>query len=197
MTPQVQHQPFLSPWWFLYAILVLGFPIFFMVNTMEPPDNYGKIKPFTLTNQLNQDVNSSTIKIPVVVNFIFTRCQNVCPTLSTKMSTLQQKIDPQDAKFISITVDPKYDTPSVLHTYAERFKADPERWSFLTGEEDNVRQIIRTFQQTYEIVQSQEESPNILHSEKFILLDHESNIRGFFSGDPEGLNLLMRSISAL
>ena len=197
MTAEAHTKPFLSPWWMLYAIAVLGFPIFYLVNPIEPPEDFGHVAPFELTNQLNEPVNNTKLDQPLIINFIFTRCQNTCPTLTAKMAKLQETLDPKEARLLSITVDPTHDTPQVLQEYAKRFGADSNHWFFLTGEEKNIRQIIASFQQTYERIQNTEEVPNILHSEKFILLDQDSHIRGFFDADPEGLNLLIRSISAL
>jgi len=191
------NKAFISPWWFFYAIAVLGLPIYQLVNYMEEPEDYGIIPNFSLENHVNEAFDLKTIDQPMVVNFIFTRCQNVCPTLTAKMATLQGKIDKEDALLLSITVDPKYDVPKVLNEYALKFQADSTRWFFLTGEEQDIRKIIGSFQQTYERIKDNDDVPNILHSEKFILLDKEAHIRGFFDDDPKGLNRLIRTITAL
>ena len=197
MSSEQKTAVFLSPWWALYALMVLGYPIFALVNYIEPPDDYGVVPAFTLQNQLDQAVDIGTINRPIIVNFIFTRCPNVCPTISAKMALLQEHLSGYDVQLISITVDPQYDTPEVLFTYAEQFGADSTRWFFLTGEEQQVRSIVERFQQTYQRINTDESVPNIMHSEKFILLDKEAHIRGFFDDDPKGLNQLLRTISAL
>ena len=197
MSSEQHSTVFLSPWWALYALLVLGFPIFALVTYKDPPEDYGVVAPFTLQNQLDQTVDIRTINQPMVVNFIFTRCPNVCPTITAKMAILQEHLAGYDVQLISITVDPQYDTPEVLFTYAEQFEADSTRWFFLTGEEKYIRSVVESFQQTYQRVNTDDAVPNIMHSEKFILLDKEAHIRGFFDDDPKGLNQLMRTISAL
>ena len=197
MSSEHKSTVFLSPWWSLYALLVLGFPIFALVNYIEPPENYGVVAPFTLQNQLDQSVDIGNIDQPMVVNFIFTRCPNVCPTITAKMAILQEHLTGYDVQLISITVDPQHDTPEVLLTYAEQFGADSTRWFFLTGEEQYIRSVVERFQQTYQRVNTDDSVPNIMHSEKFILLDKEAHIRGFFDDDPKSLNQLMRTISAL
>ena len=197
MSSQQKSTVFLSPWWSLYALLVLGFPIFALVSYEAPPEDYGAVAPFTLQNQLGQKIDVETIDQPMIVNFIFTRCPNVCPTITAKMAILQEHLREHDVQLISITVDPQYDTPEILFTYAEQFGADSTRWFFLTGEEKYIRSVVEGFQQTYQRVNTDDAVPNIMHSEKFILLDKEAHIRGFFDDDPKGLNQLMRTISAL
>ena len=54
-------------------------------------------------------------------------------------------------QLLSISVDPKYDTPSVLEQYSQRFENHYEHWKMLTGNPDKVRAIVRNFQQAYEV----------------------------------------------
>ncbi len=44
-------------------------------------------------------------------------------------------------RLVSISVDPERDTPEVLSRYAERYKADPDRWLFLTGKKGDIRRL--------------------------------------------------------
>src|SRR6185437_4358658 len=71
----------------------------------------------------------------VVINFIFTRCGNVCPLETAKLSQVYKLLGDRMGKdifFYSITVDPKHDTPERLKEYAEKFHTGPG-WYFLTG----------------------------------------------------------------
>lgn len=191
-----QNKPFISPWWGLYILLVLGYPLFFLNTFVEPPPQYGQVPPFVLQDHLGKDFHLGQDKRPLIANFIFTRCQNVCPTLSAKMQYLQDVLDDENALLISITVDPNYDRPEILKEYASQFHNDPAQWLFLTGKEANIRKVIGDFQQLYEPA-SDEEHPNIMHSEKFILLDEFGMIRGFYDDDPEGMNRLLHELKGL
>src|SRR5262245_16750707 len=73
----------------------------------------------------------------VAVNFIYTRCPlpDVCPRLSAHFAAMQRKFRDTDLMLLSVTVDPDYDTPSVLAEYASRWGADPARWQFLPGDQ--------------------------------------------------------------
>tara|TARA_Y100000994_G_scaffold14916_2_gene11506 strand:+ start:5127 stop:6596 length:1470 start_codon:yes stop_codon:yes gene_type:complete len=68
-----------------------------------------------------------------VVSFIFTRCHDVCPTITQNLKTTQNQLSDEDVAFISISVDPDYDTPERLKEYTELHGVD---WPHLTS--DNV-----------------------------------------------------------
>ncbi|MDA0346263.1 MAG: SCO family protein [Verrucomicrobia bacterium] len=88
-----------------------------------------------------------------VVTFMFTRCPvpEFCPLLATRFSAIQNQAqsDPQFGlriRLLSITLDPDFDTPAVLSSYAKLVGADPNRWSFATGEMDQITSLTRAFQ---------------------------------------------------
>jgi len=71
---------------------------------------------------------------PVVLNFIYTTCNGICPMLSQTFSFLQSKLGAQRDRvcLVSISIDPEQDTPRRLAAYAKRFHAGPE-WHHYTG----------------------------------------------------------------
>lgn len=83
----------------------------------------------------------------VVMNFIFTRCADpqMCPAATQRMAQLQEaagKAGVSDFELVSVTLDPAYDTPGVLREYAADRGIDPENFSFLTGPERAVRDLM-------------------------------------------------------
>jgi protein SCO1/2 len=76
----------------------------------------------------------------VAVQFIYTRCPlpDVCPRHAAHFAYLHRLYGPR-LQLLTVTVDPQYDTPSVLSEYARRFAADGEHWRFLTGTDEQVR----------------------------------------------------------
>ena len=71
---------------------------------------------------------------PWVADFIFTRCVGMCPVMSGSMQRVAEGAPSgADLQLVSFSVDPEHDTPAVLREYADRFRADPEGWLFLTG----------------------------------------------------------------
>ena len=95
---------------------------------------------FQLVDQQGRTVHSSDLRGKVVaLDFIYTRCPlpDVCPRLSANFATLAKRFHQQLGRnllLLSVTVDPEYDTPSVLAEYAQRWGADPRGWLFLTGD---------------------------------------------------------------
>jgi protein SCO1/2 len=80
----------------------------------------------------------------VVVTFIFASCTDTCPLLTDKMARVQDALGPDFGSriaFISITVDPKRDTPQVLKEYAKNFGANLAGWFFLTGDPASIRDV--------------------------------------------------------
>ena len=92
---------------------------------------------FLLTDQDAQPFVLSSLRGKVVLlDFIFTRCPGPCPMLSTKFSHVQRRLGVRlgtEVMLLSVTIDPRRDSPEVLKTYAARYKADLSGWKFLTG----------------------------------------------------------------
>lgn len=133
----------------------------------------------------------------VIYDFIFTRCSGICPVMSKRMSELQAQIDRDEpVRFVSVSVDPAHDTPAVLRDYAKRFRRD-ERWLFLTGDREA---IIRLSVNGFKLAAGEpgHGSEPILHSNRFVLVDREAVIRGYYdSSDPAAMASLLRDAGRL
>jgi protein SCO1/2 len=92
---------------------------------------------------LQQELDSDQT---VMLNFIFTTCTTICPVLSATFYQLQNELgdESREVRMISISIDPEYDTPDRLKTYAERFNAGPQ-WRFLTGDRDDILAVEQAF----------------------------------------------------
>lgn len=137
------------------------------------------IKPFELTDPLGHDFSSSRLKGHIYVcNFFYTSCPDVCKLVHSGMDSLIRifGIHP-DIKYLSITVDPAHDTPAILKTYAARYKADPRRWYFLTGNRDTINALAR---KAFLV-----DSGPATHSQLLTLVDGHGHIRGYFDGTQE------------
>lgn len=109
---------------------------------------------FTLINQEGETVSLRDYRGKfVVLDFIYTSCPDVCPLLTANLRQVADTLGDrfgQDVHFVSITLDPEYDTPEHLKEYAQAFRAEPASWDFLTGETAIVDQVLDDYQQTYE-----------------------------------------------
>ena len=106
---------------------------------------------FTLFDQSGRVVSSRRFRgKQIMLNFIFTRCPvaNMCPASTAKMIAAQRLARAAGVKnieFVSITLDPTYDTPGVLEEYAAARGIDTSNFSFLTGPESAVRDLLTQF----------------------------------------------------
>lgn len=134
---------------------------------------------------------------PWIADFIFTRCTASCPVMSERMRRLGERLGKgSPVRRVSISVDPRHDTPEVLAAYAERFKADAG-WRFLTGERDKVFALsISGFKLGVDDApeQASPEEP-ILHSTRFVLVDGRGHVRGYYDGfDDAAIEHLLRDV---
>jgi len=104
-----------------------------------------KMASFSLIDQTGKTVSLSDFagKV-VVVDFIYTRCPlpDVCPRLSATFASVSKKMP--GVEFLSITIDPQFDTPAVLSEYAKRWQAGPS-WRFLTGTPEQIQEVAGLF----------------------------------------------------
>jgi protein SCO1 len=86
----------------------------------------------------------------IMLNFIYTRCPvaTMCPAATLRMMAVQQQARAAgvtNLELISITLDPAYDTPGVLKEYAAVRGIDTGNFSFLTGPEAAIRDLLTQF----------------------------------------------------
>ena len=87
----------------------------------------------------------------MVVTFIYTRCPlpTFCPLMDRHFATIQTAIkgDPalKNVRLVSVSFDPATDTPPVLKKHAAELNADPARWTFLTGDRDDIDRFAARF----------------------------------------------------
>lgn len=156
------------------------------------------IPAFTLVDERGQAFTEEALRHhPTIVSFIFTRCDTVCPITSMKMSKIQEKTFDagQHIKLLSISVDPTYDTPARLTAFAQKYKADPERWRFVTGPADAIKNLVEgPFLTSMETEAPRPDGvPNIAHGGYFMLVDGDLHIRGMYeSNDIKRLDEMIR-----
>ena len=106
---------------------------------------------FALYDQDGKVVQSGRFRgKQVVLNFIYTRCPfaNMCPASTMKMMEAQRlarQAGIKNIEFISVTLDPATDTPGVLREYADARGIDTSNFSFLTGPEGSIRDLLTQF----------------------------------------------------
>jgi protein SCO1/2 len=140
-----------------------------------------------------------------VVDLIYTRCPDTCPLQSAEMAKLQAElVNEADVRLVSITVDPSRDTTDVLSRYAKRFGADRKQWLFLTGEKETIYRFVQeglrlpVMDPRSRARGAGGEGVSFLHSSRFVLVDREARIRGYYeSSDMESLRQLREDVKTL
>lgn len=113
-------------------------------DSSDEPWSPQVIGDFTLVDQDGNTVTAADLRgKPWVASFIFTRCAGACPLLAKKIYDLNKALKDVDVRFVTITVDPEHDTVERMKAYADIYDAHPPRWLFLTGEKDEVYELIR------------------------------------------------------
>lgn len=173
-----------------------------------PPAMLWPLPAWSLTDQDNSPFGSEQLRGKVyVANFIFTRCPSSCPRLTRKMAALTARLRAAGdrVRFVSISVDPEFDTPAKLKEFGARYGADWSRWRFVTGPFDRV---LRAIDQGFR-VSSGMSTPGstagadfdpyaLAHSNHFALVDARSNMRGAYSVEQDsGVELLALDVEAL
>jgi protein SCO1/2 len=164
------------------------------------------IPPFQLTDENGHLFSSQKLQGKIyVANFFFTRCGTICPKITSQVSRATDAfIQDKNVHFISISVDPKYDEPTKLSAYAQRFEADSTRWTFLTGAKKEIYPLIlKGFHvpladaSEYDAaIKNPDET--FIHSERLVLVDKAGIIRGFYDGtDKKEVDRLIMEIKVL
>lgn len=174
----------------------------------DPPERLGAVPAFSLINRDGAPVGLDDLRgRPWVADFFFTRCVGICPRLSSQMKRLERRLQGRsEVRFVSFTVDPEADTPERLQAYAQGFGA-PERWLFLTGERRAVYTLVREgFRVAIDPGPRAAGAPpaprlageDILHSNRFVLVDAEGVIRGYYDAfDQAALDRLVADLATL
>lgn len=164
--------------------LCLCVSVFIFSCKREPPlTKYYPLPDFSLTDQTMRTVTLADLKGKVwIADFIFTSCGGMCPMMTDKMRKLADTL-PADIRLVSFTVDPERDTPKVLSAYAAEHGATGERWLFLTGDKKALYDLCMSgFKLALDESGGTPAEP-ITHSTRFVLVDREGNVRGYYSGE--------------
>lgn len=165
------------------------------VSTERDLKPIGNIPEFKLTDQDGEPFDSTWLRGHVsVVDFFFTKCDGICPVLQGNMKKVQDAFaDSAPVRLLSISVDPGSDTPAVLRKMAIDIGADTETWAWTVGPKADTAAIAKGFK-----LMGTEVPGEILHSNRFVLVDGYGRIRGYYTGtEDEEVAALIEDIKRL
>jgi len=172
--------------------------------TDHPPSNqiseYRSVPDFSLTERSGRIIRLADLRGKIwIADFIYTACSDTCPFQTADMAKLQERwIDEGAFELVSFSVDPGRDTPRALAKYADRFKADPKRWLFLTGGREEITRLIENGFRLAVAPAPRGNHGIIIHSPRFVLVDRQGQIRGYYDNrDSKAIQRLKDDVASL
>lgn len=176
--------------------------LFWLSACSRAPQAVAPLPDFALTSVTTDGVaplDLSGLKGRVwIAGFVFTRCAGPCPLITENMARLQDGL-PKSVGLVSFSVDPDHDSPEVLALYARKYKADPQRWLFVTGSKAELVRLVRDGFKL-PVAENAQAAPGerVTHATRLVLLDKDARIRGWYEGVERGaLERLVRDAKSL
>jgi cytochrome oxidase Cu insertion factor (SCO1/SenC/PrrC family) len=154
----------------------------------------GAVADFTLTNQDGNVTTLADLTNHVwVADIIFTRCAGPCPIITGYMKSLEDALPKtSDARFVTLTTDPDFDTPEIMKRYGERFGADFSRWIFLTGAKSEIAALgsgsLKLSAVPVPVAAQTNSADLFIHTTIFVAVDKHARLRGIFETMGDGID---------
>lgn len=139
-----------------------------------------------------QDTDGKTVRLSdlrgkaVVLHFIYAGCPDVCPLHADRIAEIQSMVNQTPIKaqvqFVTITTDPKNDTPDVLRAYGEQHRLDPANWVFLTTRPEQAEDVTRKLAEQFGHKFMKQEDGYQVHGIVTHVIDKEGRWRANFHG---------------
>lgn len=168
-------------------------------TTIQYKKKYHKIADFSLINQNGVTITQEAYKEKIyVADFFFTTCQAICPIMTKNMNEIQKQfITDDEVMILSHTVTPDIDTVAQLKRYAKEQNVNASKWNLVTGDKKQIYELAR---KSYLAVKDDGDGGpfDMIHTENFVLIDKEQQIRGFYDGtDIKEIERLIEDIKTL
>lgn len=162
---------------------------------------YHKVPDFNAINQFNQEISKADFNDKIIiVDFFFTSCPSICPKMSAQLERVQENFIREDKVVIlSFSIDPSRDTPEKLKEYGKSYNAVPGKWHFLNADKEQIYALAQSgFKMTAMDSGGDEEHDGFVHTERFVVIDPNWIIRGYYDGTSEkDVNVMMGDLLLL
>ena len=158
-------------------------PIWFE-SSEDIPEDFHRVTDFSLVNQSGEPVTYASLEGKIyVTDFFFTICPGICPKMTEQMKSVQEAFkEDSSVMILSHTAMPEEDGVQELWAYGEARDIDPGTWHLLTGDRDELYRLGRYVYFIEEDLGEEKSQDDFLHTENFILVDHQGYLRGIFNG---------------
>jgi len=139
------------------------------------------VSNFKFINQSNQSITQEKYDDKVyITDFFFTTCKTICPQMTIQLARAQKELKGEDYFILSHTVNPEFDTTTVLLSYAQQMGADLTNWDFVTGDAQKIYRQAASYQ-VVALADTTQVIP-FVHSEYLVLVDKQRRVRGLYDG---------------
>jgi protein SCO1/2 len=138
---------------------------------------------------------------PLLMTFIYTQCPmpTFCPLMDRHFKTIQDRTadDPalKNVRLVSMSFDPITDTPPVLKAHAQKLGADTRRWTFLTGDRDEIDKFAMRF--GVSIARDLKDPINITHNLRTALVDSKGTLVKTYTGNEWSPDQVLADLKAV
>jgi protein SCO1/2 len=201
--------PWKNPFVIAFAIGALTLTVlpFLQGLVLRAPPPVASLGDWKLVDENGEAIGSDSLRGQVwIASVFFSRCPSVCPkqqkdfgSLLTHLEDLRAP-DKKPVRLVSFSVDPEFDTPAVLSAWAAKHDVDQSRWSLVTGPEAALKELLvgRMF---LEVGQKQPvpgtDLFDIAHAARFVLIDQNGDVRGYWPIDDLGRGNLINAARLL
>jgi protein SCO1 len=192
---------------FLILFVVLSFN--FLTGCYE---HFPLDQDLTRTQNTFFDQDSITVKFPAIIKdnitlfaMVYTHCPDICPMTTHNMFLVEEKLPEnlkEKVKFVIITFDPNRDAPAVLKKFAEIRDFTFDKWTLLSGDEQNTKEVMLKFgikaipaDSAYD--ENGELSYNVIHTDRISLIDQDGRLRSNYKGSTANLETILEDIKYL
>jgi len=144
---------------------------------------------------------TSFVGSPLVITFIYTKCPlpQFCPLMDRNFARIQEQLRQdrtlQSVHLISISFDPTTDTPPVLRKHARELMADPKRWTFLTGDRDDIDRFGARF--GVSVSRALNDPRDISHNLRTAIIDADGRLVKVYMGNEWTPDMVVASLKPL
>lgn len=168
-------------------------------------DVFGRAPDFQLTDQSGASFSSTSLAGRVtLLDFVYSHCTDACPLLSATFQQTQRKLAEdkllgERVMLVSLSVDPQHDTPPVLAEYGQQFKADPSGWKFLSGDWDQVYDVVTGLKVATRPPRPAADAlapggTELTHSTRIVLIDGQQQVRAYLEGQDATADDLVKAV---
>jgi len=191
-----------SIWYIVLALLLLAMLAFAFFKPILVMPRMGLGPGFALVDQAGQRLTNEDLRGRIVLyNFTYTACADPCPQTGAVMQAMQAVLPTVETQglpvdLVTISFDPERDTADQLRAYGEQYRANFDRWHFVTGDATLLKYVIGGgFGVYYQKNEAPTHQGDFTFDPTFVLVDGAGIVRAKYRTATPDLAILQRDIA--